>query len=197
GVAAFRRGETENCVECGCDQSCIFPIHPKAVHAKRQGSEEAIKFFTEYLERHPDSMEDRWLLNLAYMTLGQYPAGVPSNYLIPLKPFESEFDIGRFRDIAADLGINRLSMAGGAIMEDFAGDGLLAIVVSTQDVAGTMAFYRNRGDGTFEDRTKGSGLDKQLGGLYCVQTDYNNDGRPDIFVCRGAWTGVPQRPSLL
>jgi hypothetical protein len=122
---------------------------------------------------------------------------VQPKYLIPLKPFESELDIGRFTDIAAELGVNRLSMAGGAIMEDFDNDGLLDIVVSTQDVAGTMAIYRNRGDGTFEDRTNGSGLDKQLGGLYCVQTDYDNDGLADIFVCRGAWTRVAQRPSLL
>ncbi len=39
-----------------------------------------------------------------------------------------------------------------------------------------MALYRNKGDGTFEDRTKAAGLAKQFGGLYCVQTDYNNDG---------------------
>jgi hypothetical protein len=196
-IAALRRGETENCVECGCDAGCLFPIQPKARHTKRAGSTEAIKYLAEYLQRHPESMDERWLLNLAHMTLGQYPDGVPPQYRIPLKPFESEFDIGRFTDIAAELGVNRLSMAGGAIMEDFDNDGLLDLVVSTQDVAGSMAIYRNRGDGTFEDRTKGSGLDKQLGGLYCVQTDYNNDGLADIFVCRGAWTGVPQRPSLL
>ncbi|HEV3082258.1 MAG TPA: CRTAC1 family protein [Gemmataceae bacterium] len=197
GITALRRGETENCVDCGCDSSCIFPIQPRAVHTKPAGSTEAIKYFTEYLNRHPDSIEERWLLNLAHMTLGQYPGGVPPQHRLPLEPFKSEFDIGRFTDRAAQLGVNRFSMAGGAIMEDFDNDGLLDIVVSTQDVAGTMALYHNRGDGTFEERTKGSGLDRQLGGLYCVQTDYNNDGRPDIFVCRGGWTEAPQRPSLL
>src|SRR5205814_223380 len=46
-------------------------------------------------------------------------------------------------------------------------------------------------------QTKGSGLDRQIGGLYCVQTDYNNDGWLDIYVARGGWTGVPQRHSLM
>jgi len=197
GIAALRRAETENCVECGCYSSCIFPIQPRAVHSKRGGSTEAINYFMEYLRRHPNSIEERWLLNLAHMTLGQYPDKVPPQFLIPLKPFASEFDIGRFTDTADELGVNRLSMAGGAIMEDFNNDGLLDLALSTQDVAGPMALYRNRGNGTFEDRTKGSGLDSQLGGLYCVQTDFNNDGHADIFVCRGGWTARPQRPSLL
>jgi hypothetical protein len=60
-----------------------------------------------------------------------------------------------------------------------------------------MTFYRNRGDGTFEDRSRASGLDQQFGGLYCVQGDYNNDGFLDVFVCRGAWSSLPRRPSLL
>ncbi|HEY7330577.1 MAG TPA: CRTAC1 family protein [Gemmataceae bacterium] len=197
GIAALRRAEVENCVECGCYSSCIFPIQPRAVHTKRDGSTEAIKYFMEYLQHHPDSIEERWLLNLAHMTLGQYPDMIPAPFRIPLEPFASKFDIGSFTDIADEVGVNRLSMAGGAIMEDFNNDGLLDLTLSTLDVAGTMALYRNKGDGTFEDRTKGSGLDKQLGGLYCVQTDYNNDGLADIFVCRGGWMMQPQRPSLL
>jgi hypothetical protein len=60
-----------------------------------------------------------------------------------------------------------------------------------------MALYRNRGDGTFEERTEAAGLSKELGGLNCVQADYNNDGFMDIFICRGAWLQLPERPSLL
>ncbi len=197
GVAALRRGETENCVECGCVSSCIFPIQPEAVHRKPEGSRQAIRFFTEYLEDNPEDIGVRWLLNVAHMTLGEYPDGVPSQYRIPLAPFQSEFDIGRFTDVAPQLGVARFSQAGGAILDDFDNDGLLDIVTSTMDFAGSMAFFRNKGDGTFEDRTKAAGLEGQLGGLYCVQTDYNNDGRLDLYVCRGAWTGVPQRHSLL
>ena len=52
GVAAFRKGETQNCVECQCDVSCIFPIRPKGVHDKREGSVQAVGYFREYLRRH-------------------------------------------------------------------------------------------------------------------------------------------------
>ena len=33
--------------------------------------------------------------------------------------------------------------------------------------------------------------------MNCVQTDYNNDGRLDIFIVRGAWLNQPMPPSLL
>ena len=36
-----------------------------------------------------------WLLNLAYMTLGRYPGGVPQKYLISPSAFESKENIGR------------------------------------------------------------------------------------------------------
>jgi hypothetical protein len=196
GVAALRRGETENCVECGCETSCIFPLQPSAFHQKPEGSRQATRSFTEYLEIFPDDLGVRWLLNVAYMTLGEYPDHVPPRYLIPLEPFRSEFDIGRFPDIAPKLGVDRLDMAGGAIMDDFDNDGLLDLVRTTSDEGGRMAIYRNRGDGTFEDRTRAAALENQLGGLYCVQTDYNNDGWLDVYIARGGWR-KPQRHSLL
>jgi hypothetical protein len=71
GIAALRRGETENCVECACEGSCIFPLGPQAVHRKREGSRQALRYFTEYLQTRPDDLGVRWLLNLASMTLGE------------------------------------------------------------------------------------------------------------------------------
>ncbi len=153
GVAGLRRGETENCVLCRGEGSCIFPIGPQAVHQQPAGSRLAVRHFTEYLRRHPDDLGVRWLLNVAYMTLGAYPTGVPPEHLIPLERFRNEPDhaIGAFRDIAHLAGVNRLNMAGGAIMEDFDNDGLLDLVVSTMDTAMPLAFYCNKGDGTFEE----------------------------------------------
>ena len=43
-------------------------------------------------------------------------------------------------------------------MEDFDNDGLLDIVVTSFDPTQPMAFYRNKGDGTFEDRSKEAGV---------------------------------------
>ena len=109
-------------------------------------------------------------------------------YLLDLDGFfHSGVDIGKFRDVGHLLGINRFNQAGGGIMDDFDGDGLLDIVVTTMDPAGSMAIYHNKGDGTFEDRSEAAGVTDQLGGLVCYQTDYNNDGRLDVFIPRGAW----------
>jgi len=44
-------------------------------------------------------------------------------------------------------------------------------------------YYRNRGDGTFEDATVAAGFNAASGtGLGVVQGDWNSDGRPDLFV---------------
>ena len=44
------------------------------------------------------------------------------------------------------------------------------------------ALYRNRGDGTFQDITKGSGLDVEMYGMGASAADYDNDGRADLFI---------------
>jgi hypothetical protein len=198
GVCALRGGENANCIMCRGESSCILPISQAAIHTKEAGSRLAIRHFTEYLEQFPDDLEVRWLLNLAHMTLGEHPDKVDSRYLITLDRFvHSEFDIGRFRDVGQLAGVNRFNQAGGAIMDDFDNDGLLDVVTTSFDCTESMAYYRNTGDGKFIDRTKEAGLTDQLGGLVCYQGDFDNDGRMDIFVPRGAWLPWPIRPSLL
>jgi hypothetical protein len=197
GVVGLRRGENENCIECRGESSCIFPLSPAAVHTKPAGSRLAVRHFTEYLRQFPDDLGARWLLNLAYMTLGEHPREVPPQYLMTFEHFGREGDIGRFRDIGALVGLNRFNMAGGAVMDDFDNDGLLDVVVSTWDASRSLALYRNKGDGTFEDRTEAAGLGKQLAGFNLFQGDYNNDGFLDLIVVRGGWWPYSMRPSLL
>ncbi len=132
------------------------------------------------------------------MTLGQYPDKVPARHLIALDRFrDSERDIGRFRDVAHRAGVNRLNQAGSGMFEDIDGDGRLDLVVSSFDPTEPLAIYRNCGDGTFEQSGESAGVAKQLGGMYCIQADYNNDGRMDLFIARGSWLPTPVRPSLL
>jgi FG-GAP-like repeat/ASPIC and UnbV len=198
GVTAMRIGENENCIMCRGESSCILPIAAAAIHTKPDGSRRAIKHFTDYLTRFPDDVGVRWLLNLAHMTLGEYPDKVDPRYRLDLgRYFHSEFDIGKFRDVGHLVGVNRFNQAGGAIMEDFDNDGLLDLAVTSWDPTQPMAYYRNAGDGTFEDRSSKAGISDQLGGLVCYQADYDNDGLMDIFIPRGAWLHWPIRPSLL
>ncbi|MDB5390416.1 MAG: hypothetical protein JWM11_6062 [Planctomycetaceae bacterium] len=200
GVTALRIGENENCILCRGESSCILPIVPTAIHTNPKGSRLAIQHFTEYLSTFPDDLEVKWLLNLAHMTLGEHPAKVDPRYLLKLDSWtKSEFDVGKFRDVGHLVGVNRLNQSGGAILEDFDNDGLLDFIITCWAPSEPMAFYHNQGNGKFEDRTKAAGLEKQVGGLYCVQTDYNNDGFMDIFIPRGSWLpeNLSQRPSLL
>ena len=46
----------------------------------------------------------------------------------------------------------------------------------------TAALYLNRGDGTFEDRTAGSGLDIPLYGMGVAIADYDADGDQDLYL---------------
>ncbi len=121
------------------------------------------------------------------MTLGEYPDKVDPRFLISLDHFlNSEFDIGKFRDIGHLVGVNRFNQAGGAIMEDFDNDGLLDLAVTTFDPTEPMAFYRNKGDGTFEDRTEAAGVTDQLGGLV-LRPDRLQQRRPHghLHLARG------------
>lgn len=46
----------------------------------------------------------------------------------------------------------------------------------------TAKLYRNRGDGTYEDVTVGSGFDRSIYGMGLAIGDYDNDGDPDVYL---------------
>ena len=188
-LAYLRLGEQENCIGMHNAQSCNFPLHGSGVHQKTRGAEGAVREYTRALELNPDSNLCRWLLNIAYQQLGRYPQDVPKQWLAPPELFASDYDIGFFPEVASLAGIDAMELSGGAIVEDFDGDGLLDVMVSSSGPLDPMHFYHNNGDGTFTDRTKEAGLADEIGGLNLVLTDYNNDGHPDVLVLRGAWWG--------
>ena len=196
GIAHMRRGEVENCVSNPNADRCIFPLTIGGRHKLRSGSERAIEYFERYLEREQSSLEVRWLLNVAYQTLGGYPDKVPKGYLITPPALESKENVGRFVDIAASLGLDSVGAAGGSIVDDFDNDGFLDVVETSFDPCQAMRAFRNNGNGTFTDISASSRLTEQLGGINTVQTDFNNDGLLDIFVMRGGWEW-PMRNSLL
>jgi hypothetical protein len=198
GVASLRRGETDNCVACCNGASCIFPLAPAAQHLWPSGSREAIGRFTTYLEQRPEDLGVQWLLNVAHMTLGEYPHGVPAKYLIPLGPFRSDGGVGKCENIAGQVGLSArgANMSGGCIVDDFTGDGLLDVFFSTRDPGQACALFVNRGDGTFDDHSACAGLVQQVGALNCSHADFDNDGDHDVLLLRGGWESA-RRPSLL
>jgi len=187
--AYLRLGEEENCIGMHNPLSCIIPLHSAAIYQKKRGAEGAVQEYTKVLGLNQDSYLARWLLNMAYMQLGRYPTDVPKQWLVPPEMFDSEYNIGYFPDVAGIAGIRAMELSGGAIVEDFDGDGLLDVMISSSGPLDHMHFFHNNGDGTFTDRTKEAGLADEIGGLNIVLTDYNNDGHPDVLVLRGAWWG--------
>jgi enediyne biosynthesis protein E4 len=109
----------------------------------------------------------------------------------------------RFVDVAAQAGIHFKhtngrsgrfyfpeTMGSGCAFLDYDGDGHLDLfLVNSSRLPGFRgsgpfypALYRNRGDGTFGDVTRQAGLAIDCYGMGCAVGDYDNDGRPDLYL---------------
>jgi tetratricopeptide (TPR) repeat protein len=200
GDAYFHKAEMENNVYRKPGDRCIFPPRPGSVYPKFEKTEDvekAMQHFVRYLDKKPDDLQVKWMLNLAYMTLGQYPQGVPRQYLISEPAQEAPGEgIGRFVDVAPEAGLDVYQISGGLIVEDFENKGFLDVVTSGYDSCDRLKYFHNNGDGTFTDRSEASGLAKIPAAANLIQTDYNNDGCIDILALRGGWQ-VPMPLSLL
>lgn len=119
----------------------------------------------------------------------------------PAAPSKSAKPAVKFADITAASGVRFVHNSGragqkwmpetlgsGVVVFDADGDGWLDLLfVNGRDWKprgrrSLQAFYRNKGDGTFADATRGSGLDVELYGLGAAAGDYDNDGRTDIYI---------------
>ncbi len=116
---------------------------------------------------------------------------------------------GTFEDVTAQVGISSGRWMEGAVWLDYDNDGWLDLFVVNylqwspqfdlycgDPGAGVRAYchprffkglpnqlYRNRGDGTFEDVSEGSGIARHIGkGMSAAVADYDLDGDLDIFV---------------
>lgn len=117
-------------------------------------------------------------------------------------------DGGRFKDITRAAGVAGGGWSAGAAFGDYDGDGLLDLYVARylaydpETAVGCRApdgspgycppetypamtglLYRNRGNGVFQDVSAAAGISRvKSRGMGVVWTDYDRDGRPDIFV---------------
>ena len=187
GITALRLGETENCLKNHNHESCFVPVAGDGVHTLTFGSQTAIDQYTTMLKKFPGDLETKYLLNLAYMTLGKYPQDVPKEYLIDPSWFESKIKFPRYEEIAEKMGLNRYSTAGGVIVDDFTNDGWADMVISAWGPDEELMFYKNNGDGSFSDATEAYNLKGHVSVLHMTHADFNNDGWLDMLLMRGAW----------
>lgn len=140
-IAYLRLGEQENCFWNHGQDSCLLPLKGRGIHTALRGAKGAVPEFTAALEKDPKDLESEWLLNLAYMQLGKYPNAVPKQWLVPPSLYSSEYDVGRFVDLAHQIGLVNTGHSGSVVMEDLDGDGLLDIVIATLRAAGSDALF--------------------------------------------------------
>ncbi len=191
GMAWLRLAETDNCCARNTPESCILPLQGGALHTATEGAANAIPFFEQVIANTPAGdywhLGARWLLNLAHMALGQWPAGVPEAARLPADTFTSKVAFPKFPNVASRAGLDAFGMLGGIIADDFDGDFDLDLMISSWGAAGPLRFLRNDGAGRFVDDTQAAGLVGITSGINIFQVDYDNDGDLDVFVCRGAW----------
>lgn len=187
-LAYLRLGEADNCQNNHNEFSCILPLKKEAYHVKKEGSQKAIEIYSKIYDKFPKNSY-KWLLNLAYMTIGEYPSKVPEKYAIKYPNWKNEKkEFPRFKEIGMNLGIAQDGLSGGVSLEDFNNDGLIDIFVTSYGMSDQCKLFINTGNG-FDDKTKDAGLEGIVSGLNCIHADYDNDGDVDIFILRGAWLG--------
>ncbi len=121
-------------------------------------------------------------------------------------------DGGRFRDVAAEAGVDDISAGMSAAWGDYNGDGLLDLYIGNMwssaglrttyqprfkdgDAGATLplyqrhargnTLYQNAGDGSFRDVSLETGVTMGRWAWASKFADINNDGREDLFVANG------------
>lgn len=188
-IAYLRLGEQENCQRSHNEYSCIVPLKKPAIHDLEQGSRKAIEIFM-LLQNYYPMERNKWLINLAFMTLGEYPKGVPTDQLLNFPNWKTEQrSFPRFKEIAVNTGLAADGLFGGTCVDDFNNDGLLDVFATDGNMRNPVQLFINDGKGGYIDQTEKAGLAKILGGVNSVHADYDNDGYKDIFIVRGGWYG--------
>lgn len=141
--------------------------------------QDAIKDGAASLALKPSSERARYWLWLSAQKAGGYPEEVPANLRMEARDGYHPTAL-QLEDVATEIGLDKVSGGRGTAVLDFDGDGYLDVVIAGAH-AGCSLFHNN-GDGTFEDVSIGSGLDQCAYGFGVSAGDFDNDGRPDLYV---------------
>ena len=188
-LAHLQAAEDRNCLRNHNASRCIVPFAPEALHDDPEPARRAGDLLREVAGEMPGALHIRWLLNLARMVSDDWPEGVPPHLRLPAGALEPAAGLPRWTDRAHHLGVGAVDLAGGAVVDDFDGDGLLDLVSSTWDPCDGIKAFRNDGRGGFEEVAARWGLAEHWGGLNLTHADYDGDGDLDLLLLRGAWMG--------
>src|SRR6185312_1019914 len=72
------------------------------------------------------------------------------------------------------------TMGSGAVFFDYDGDGFIDIFLV--DGLSQHRLFHNKGNGTFEDVTDRSGIQRRVYGMGACAADYDGDGKQDLFI---------------
>jgi hypothetical protein len=191
----IRLAEAENCLTAlrteHLQLMCSLPLSRH--HSLPGGSRRAQAVLHRLRASHPGNRVYQWLLNFTYMTLGEFPHGVPPQDRID-SPFVDTFYGQRglrlarehgdlvLEDRAATLHVDTFDAGKGVAVEDFDLDGDLDII--TGGSYDPLHYYVNQGGRDFIDRTEEAGLGEISQVHIMTAADYDNDGWVDLFIGR-------------
>jgi enediyne biosynthesis protein E4 len=87
----------------------------------------------------------------------------------------------KFKNVAAEAGVDAAAWGYGTCAGDFDGDGKLDLYVTNY---GTNFLFRNKGDGTFEEVAAKAGVAAEGWSTGCAFLDADGDGDIDLYVAR-------------
>lgn len=127
-----------------------------------------------------DGLLDLYIGNFGDYLRGEVPTLSRRNSnALPDKLFRNKGNFV-FEDVSAGSGVENLGWAQSVGHLDFDGDGWEDILCGND--FGTNAWYRNLGNGKFEDVSAKLGTDKPSYTMNVGITDLNRDGRPDVYI---------------
>ncbi|MFV1988490.1 MAG: CRTAC1 family protein [Gemmatimonadota bacterium] len=198
-VGLLRRGLEQACPDQATGRvfPCWIEVPPRPSDVSNDSADatlgRAALWQLALMDDRADDLRARWQLNLAFMAAGTWPDSVPEDWLIPPEAFADGDTIPRFEEVARRVGLDVVSVSGGGIVDDFTGDHLPDVMVSSRGLRDPLRYFESDGAGSFVERTAEAGLEGLVGGLNLVHADYDNDGDADVLVLRGGWlvTGYP------
>ena len=136
-------------------------------------------------------------VNTFAITVGDYNNdGFPDLYITRLGFYVGEGQLfrnngdGTFTDVTTEAGLHMWGPSFTPTWVDYDGDGFLDLFISNNlggifDRKTPNRLFHNNGDGTFTEVTEQAGLETYWPTIVCAWGDYDNDGRPDLFLSNG------------